>query len=382
MTELLNSRLVHDLREVINKTNIFVKDPVEKDKFNLICAVMDRFDDSVSYLNNHQNIPISEEEIIIFFHHCCVIKDGIKSVCEILNIKNLDTNIFEKYCKSDPINLLPGEYKGDEKFFGYLRSLFFAHPFITSISIPKPLKQEVQYSPYILNGKSSIFEDSKESLGVMVYSNKRKSFYLNIKFNDIKKYIAEKYLVINDIINAFQNIITQKETDWLKRKVNRNQSSEKILLDIIDILKERYCDYDIIEDLYNYLTCKVSLAENIEIINKYRKEIINSIPLIADCIDNMNYDELYNITSHLIYSRPNEKYPMMYYQLEKIYCYLNDEGYGDVDWGLKQAECFSKEFAKKWVTIDPYNMSFDEIKLLTTIACFYEAKEDGDKDYD
>ena len=91
MTELLNSRLVHDLREVINKTNIFVKDPVEKDKFNLICAVMDRFDDSVSYLNNHQDIPISEEEIIIFFHHCCVIKDGIKAVCEILNIKKYES---------------------------------------------------------------------------------------------------------------------------------------------------------------------------------------------------------------------------------------------------------------------------------------------------
>ena len=33
MTEFLNSQLVYDLRNVINKTDIFVKDPIEKEKF-------------------------------------------------------------------------------------------------------------------------------------------------------------------------------------------------------------------------------------------------------------------------------------------------------------------------------------------------------------
>ena len=44
MNDLLDGKLVYDLRDVINKTNIFVADVNEKEKFNLICAVMDRFD--------------------------------------------------------------------------------------------------------------------------------------------------------------------------------------------------------------------------------------------------------------------------------------------------------------------------------------------------
>ena len=34
MNEFLNSKLVQDLRDVINKTDIFIKDPIEKEKFN------------------------------------------------------------------------------------------------------------------------------------------------------------------------------------------------------------------------------------------------------------------------------------------------------------------------------------------------------------
>ena len=60
---------------------------------------------------------------------------------------------------------------------------------------------------------------------------------------------------------------------------------------------------------------------------------------------------------------------MMHYQLEKIFSYLNEE-YGDVEWGLIQAEAFSKEFAKKWVIIKPREMGFDEIKMLTNVACY------------
>ena len=65
---------------------------------------------------------------------------------------------------------------------------------------------------------------------------------------------------------------------------------------------------------------------------------------------------------------------MMYYQIEKIYSCLNDD-YGDVEWGLIQAEAFANEFAKKWVTINPRSMNFDEIKLLTGVACYLEYKE-------
>lgn len=379
MNDLLDSKLVYDLRDVINKTNIFVEDVNEKEKFNLICAVMDQFDNSVMYLNSHQTVPIAENDIIMLFHHFCIIRDGIKVVSNILNIENKPTNIFQSYCEGEPFLIPASDYKGDDKFFDYLRSLFFAHPFITDRSIPNPIKGEVQYSPYILNNRGGIFPDLKDSVGVMVYSNKRDMFHICIRFDDLKEYIRLKFEKINDIINAFQDIINNKEKEWSNRKVNRNQDSDAILLDIIDILNERYLEDSEIKELYDYLTCNISDETNIEIVNKYRDLIINSIPTICDCIDNMDYDELYQITSPILIPHIREVYPMMHYQLEKIYCYLNDDGYGDLYWGLTQADLFSKEFAKDWVNINIVGMSFTEIKLLVTIACYYQAQKEVNK---
>lgn len=379
MNDILDGKLVYDLRDVINKTNIFVADENEKEKFNLICAVMDRFDNSVMYFNSHQSIPSSEDEIVMFFQHCCIIRDGIKVVSNILNIKNEPTDIFQSYCQEAPFLIPKDDYKGDDKFFDYLRSLFFAHPFITDRAIPNPIKGEVQYSPYILNNRGGIFPDLKNSVGVMVYSNKREMFHICIKFDDLKEYIKLKFEKINDIINAFQDIINNKEKEWANRKVNRNKDNGAILLDVIDILNERYLEDSDIKELYDYLTCDISDETNTEIVNKYRELIVKVIPAICDCIDNMDYDELYQITNPVLNPHIREVYPMMHYQLEKIYCYLNDNGYGNIYWGLTQADLFSKEFAKDWVNINTVGMSLTEIKLLVTIACYYQAEKEVNK---
>ena len=71
---------------------------------------------------------------------------------------------------------------------------------------------------------------------------------------------------------------------------------------------------------------------------------------------------------------------MANYQLEKIFTYLDTRS-ETIDpnsneyWGLLQAYEFSQEFAKKWVTINIRDMSYDEIKLLVCTACYLEAKE-------
>ena len=74
-------------------------------------------------------------------------------------------------------------------------------------------------------------------------------------------------------------------------------------------------------------------------------------------------------------------HPHAHYQLEKIHCYLNENG-SDVDWGLIQAENFSREFATKWVKIEPRKMSFTEIKMLTCVACYLEFKEQEGAKYE
>ena len=372
MDEFLDSQLVCNLRDVINKTDIFIKDPIEKGKFNLICAIMDRFDSSVDFLNRNQKFPKTENDFINFLMHVSIIRDGINNVFKVLGLEiKSDNNIFQKYYRRDLPNI--NKEINDDKFYEYFRSLAFAHPFVTDRSIPNAIdKTETQYSPYVLTNLQ-YFRMDKDSIGVEVYSNKREPFSITFPFETLKIYVNWKYEMILDIISEFEKIINEKEKKWKQHKVKRNLSNIGILEDIKLILKERCIETDIIEELIMYLNCESSIQENNESIKKFKEAIIGVIPYICDAMDNYKHDEIYDIVRDILY--PNLKgHQMMHYQLEKIYGYLNDD-YGDTEWGLIQAEAFSKEFAKKWVIIKTREMSFDEIKMLTSVACYLEYME-------
>lgn len=383
MSKLLNHCLCNELREVINKTDIFIQDEEESKKFLLICALMDRFDTAVKYINEHQKTPKTEEELIIFIVYSCIIKDGVEYIKRVLGIsKSEDRKVFEEIYRSEPINIGENQDFDDDRFFEYFRSLVFAHPLSTNRSIPNPVKDERQYSPYIV--MEPIWNTSfRDPIGAKVYSNKREIMPpVLISFNELKEYIKYKFEEINDVIEEFQNIIDRKETEWKKRKVNRNQSSIDILKECKEILKERYIEYDNIEELINNLSCKSSIKENEKSIKRYKDAIIKIIPDICDALDNYNIDDVYDIVSTILYVRPNA-HPMMNYQLEKIFGHLNNEyEYGYTEWGLIQAEAFSKEFAKKWVIIKPREMDFDEIKMLANVACYLEYMEQKEGRYE
>lgn len=377
MGNLLNQQLCDELRDVINETDIFIKDEEESEKFLFICTLMDRFDTVVKYINEHQKKPDSEEELIIFMVYSCIIKDGIDYIKKSLKIgKSEDRKIFEYIYKKEPINISENIQFDDDKFFSYFRSLLFAHPLDTSKSIPKREKGEIQYSPYIVMEPlyTTTFIDP---IGTAIYSTKREIMEpLLISFESLKEYIKCKYEELNDVITKFKQIIEEKETEWKKHKVNRDQEALDVLKDCVNILEERYMDTYEIHKLITYLTCENSFEENIENVNKYRNEIKRIIPSICDAIDSHDIEKLYSIVSFVLYVRPNA-HEMMYYQLEKIFGYLNyeNDNSDDIEWGLKQAELFAQGFAKKWVVIKPREMDFDEIKMLTQVACYLEYME-------
>lgn len=179
--------------------------------------------------------------------------------------------------------------------------------------------------------------------------------------------------MIIDIILEFKKIISLKEQAWIQHKVRRDLSDIDILEDVKLILEERCIDTDEIEELIGYLKCESTIKENHESVEKFKNAIKRVIPEICDAMDDYNHDEIYDIVRDILYPRP-KAHQMLHYQLEKIYCCLNNN-HSDTEWGLIQAEEFSKEFAKKWVIIKPRDMSFDEIKLLTRVACYLEYKE-------
>ena len=370
MGNLLNQKLCDELKDVINETDIFIKDKKESEKFLFICALMDRFDTVVKYINEHQKGPDSEEELIIFMVYSCIIKDGIDYIKKSLKIgKSEDRKIFEYVYREEPIKITENIKFDDDKFFSYFRSLIFAHPLYTSRSIPMSEENEIQYSPYIVMEPlyTTTFIDP---IGTVIYSNKREIMEpLLISFESLKEYIKDKYEELYDVIIKLKEIIEDKKIEWKKHKVNRNQEDLDVLKDCINILEERYMDTDEVEKLITYLTCENSLEENIENVKRI-------IPSICDAIDSHDIEEFCNIISFILFVRPKTD-NKIHYQLEKVYCYLNyeNDNRDDIEWGLKQAELFAQGFSKKWVVIKPREMDYDEIKMLIRIACYLEYME-------
>lgn len=102
---------------------------------------------------------------------------------------------------------------------------------------------------------------------------------------------------------------------------------------------------------------------------KYPMKIL---PRLCSTCQSLDDELFWGTLNKVIHIRTSYMHQMGHYQIEKIFTCLNEEHPSDVEWGLTQAQAFANEFAKKWVVIKPYEMSFIEIKLLVTTACYLE----------
>ncbi len=62
----LDEKIIQNFRNIINSARIFNNLIKHKNRYNLICAVIDRINSAVIYLNQHSAHPKSEEEFIFF----------------------------------------------------------------------------------------------------------------------------------------------------------------------------------------------------------------------------------------------------------------------------------------------------------------------------
>lgn len=74
MKMLLENDLNRKLREVINSDNLFWKDSEQKENWNLICAVMDRLDSSIEYINSHSDYSNNNNDVILFLFIVVLLK--------------------------------------------------------------------------------------------------------------------------------------------------------------------------------------------------------------------------------------------------------------------------------------------------------------------
>lgn len=378
MEVFLNPDVYREFRNAFNETPLFMYNEEYKTCFNLFCAVTDRLESCIEYLNGHAETPKTEEDFLSFVMFSCMVLDAVKHVLKQLDIEKIDKiDYFQNICLSKPLNIEKHKCPTDDKFFEYLRSIMFAHPFETNR--PKFfMKHEIQYSPWVIaNNPATKFRGIKDGVGVRIYSNKFDEIKdLFFSFDVLKKYIKSQYLLLDLATEKVKEIVSLKEIEWKKHKINRSLDYLDILKEIKDILKLRHEEYYDVETVIRYMGCKNTLKENLTSVERFKQGIIEIIPDLCDAIDSLNYEMATEKLDYILHQRPWKMHSMANYQLGKIYCDLNEtQIVSKREWALEQVELFSKEFAKKWVTIIPQEMSFDEIKLLVTVSCYLEKIE-------
>lgn len=376
----LEPNILRDFWRVIDSSEIFRESEKLKEKYNLICVVLDRLDSAIRYLNGHSEFPRTEEDFVCFLVYACMIKDAVTKLYENVYHRAPEYITQKKFFKDakqyDRFVFDDENCPTDDVFFEYLRSMAFAHPFQTDKRSGRLFMddKEKQYCPWVIVHENEV--------GIRVYTSSGKFDIRDITFlfENLKGYIKERYEHLQELTEWAKSEILIQDDEWSKHKVVRTEDIFETITSVKEILNERFCDTYTIDKIERCLKCDITVEENSENIKIYRDALRESIYRVCDALDNVNEGDLHAATED-VFARPRKAHQMMHYQLEKIMCYL----YGYVDswdrsWGLKQAKAFSKEFAKNWVVFDFEKMDDDEIILTVLTACYLEAKKQGDID--
>lgn len=381
MCQYLDPQIISEFRNLINSSNIFYKSNEQKPRWNLICVLMDRLDSAISFLNSHSNQPETEEEFISVMVFASIVKDGIYKFFTNIYGKKPPTIELKKWFSCASVYEKP--YFNDETcptddvFFEYLRAVTFAHPFETTKGnrSNRAFMKEgaVHMSPWVF---SNVFFHDKKMVGVRIYTNdieEPDTLDVLIPFENLKSYIRERYELINEFISWGKKAIDIQNKNWKSKKIERIGTPKNILLNVREILKERFVEEYLIDEAISVLNYSSNVEKNNNAAKIIKKIIEQKIDIICDTVDIFDYEKL-NEELDILYKRPKNLHPTSNYELEKIFSYLHGsrgviEVGSNEEWGIKQARSFVEKYAYKYVFVDVDKMDYSEIRILVRIAC-------------
>lgn len=368
-----------NFHDVLNSSPIFLHE--YREKYDLMCVVLDRLETCVKYLNAHTEYPKSEEDFLSFVMFACMVIDATAVLLDNLGIEsqterkqNKDYTYFGQAIAASPLQVAQEKLPNDDRFFQYFRALAFAHPYTTD-RYDFGRGKEVQYSPWVIVNSPAINSDPaiKDTVGLCIYSNKLPdTVHLRIPFSSLKEYIQSRYLKLDLATKWAKQRIKEAQDDWKKQLVDRTGCPSDTFQAILEICISRHWNTSYLKSIIRFLECPLTCHANILAVQRYRDALVKVLPSLCDAIERVDEQAAEQILDSIMYIRPDTLHKGASYQLEKIFGYLDEEYPGDIMWGRMQANAFSQEFARKWVFIDADNMSFTEIKLLINTACYLE----------
>jgi hypothetical protein len=381
----LDESLINQVREIINSSNIFYKSPEFEKKWNLLCAFMDRIEDTAVALNRlgyDTSVVWSTNKIVILFVYADIIKSGIEKMQKDFGLNHLFASGSSIFGRGN-----------DDEFFKHLRNLVFAHTLETDRLSSFVIRGEEQYAPYLLDNPHH-----QESIYIKVYSNLRVDTEVEIVVDkkQIIEYVSFKYDSLIQIIKKLNTVVNDYGASWLEAKIEIN---ENINLSIENLRREalnRFDDYTlgVLGDLNKLFSYTSEIHRNNEVVDEFRKYVEIQVYSFIEC-----YNMRATVDNHPLYSIFHQSWKsddgMSNYILEKITTYLTEDYAGENNFkfspgnpkpemrnvyiGFVQLGKFKEKLSDQYVDID-YNMSFNEIQILIQSALFIHNKQLGNSD--
>jgi hypothetical protein len=300
----LDRKLVIDLRSVITeRIHGSVIKRYEKrgtDAWDCICAIMERVEDTVEYLNSitieQRKHPRSPFDFFDFICNADVLIGSIDKLAEIYDVDLLPEDrvisIFNKRGRNG---------KGtDKKYFRYLRSLCVIHPLDTSRH-KEYQDGEFECCPFVVwnNGQA---DDPQADLWALVYTNDNSSFDkgISIKIPEVIKFIEYRYALLGKVIEGIK-VYLQGCDQQFRDELMKNPEEFEQYTEYLTYLKEErgkrtgnYSDYEIFDYVIRLFGMKISNKRNQALFDEYREAFRIAIAYEHNAVQNMEWSGLQN----------------------------------------------------------------------------------------
>lgn len=357
------------LRDAVNK-KVNVSLNIEHDKKSMkymawlqVCAIMDRLDDTVGYLNTmelgHDRKSRSAFDFYEFVNNAYIVINCIQKIAQIYRIDNSKIKNIES--KQDVFGDVMNVGGNDSKFFSYIRSLCAVHPVETDHQSHPYLSKRsaaLHVCPYVIwEGVLPFNKKDGRDLTVWIYEMKKDmtmgQLEIPIYVDQFEQYVNKWINFIPDIIDAIHNYSEEIYEGFrnVQLKTIEEFSNEiEYLKYLKEVQIERYGnDFSYIYDQYiRVFETKITDFKNIEKVEKYKNAIRYSLTFLHNSLQNMSEegfentgiendgdsegggDLFYRLSSPLYgneeFKSCNDNFSKLY-ELEKNSDFIHDERY-------------------------------------------------------
>lgn len=392
-------------KDVTNNSYLILNNESYRNEWNIICACMDRIEDTTRYLNSK---VLGEKhdygcafDLMEFLSHSASMLDCIDTIAETIKanctIESSDI-IFKSKVITDQNKLNERlakvqknkPYKNeDDLYFEYIRSIGIVHPSSTDHH-PYFQQFEKEVSPFLIWNRFVGLTDGDISLHIYDFNGKESFHSLKLELSEIYEFIASRYNRIQALNTAFNSQINAlkielKNQQLLNRRAFNDYSSFLSYLRV-----EAHKRSEFIECYIDETAKMIGLNNMPNAIKKQYLKYCNALKYAIDDLrgilqtsilnDDFNEDILVQ-ELHLPNILPEDDVEGITYYYEKTSKLYDESRYGkdDIDWARIQAKNLY-EIVKNYAPVGNNILdSLDNLQLLAvlnTALYFYSLEHD------